>query len=424
MNIQKNILHYYVDLLRIRNGKTRTADERNNCINALHNVIRTVSCTRHNHVCAEDFTYLDWGTISFDDIDFSLNGKHPCAFSNSIINRWNFVVGLQDSLNDFFYISSINKLIVYSDKEIVFWDLKTKLPYSIIYASEFDEDCYITTVKVMQEDNIFIIGTDLGYLYIRLLTAPNKNLYCFNTDEEITHVHYYKKIDKLITVHREYDDENENGSAEYRITIKCWAVNKFCYSNPIWEKVVFTGDRFCIISFTSNYIVASHHSDNDKTTTKVIWVNNGTIRNEFDDDGDLDYAFVSINENIIALSLSNESYFVSIHFINSMEPSFIIENAILACSDSSPFSNDSSGFYYIAQEEQLLFYDLTTHTESLLVSLPPPIDPRDRRGQCWMIEMASDCEYGVIWDYEDRYFLLNIESKTISKIDLRRLPTF
>lgn len=130
--------------------------------------------------------------------------------------------------------------------------------------------------------------------------------------------------------------------------------------------------------------------------------------------------FVSLNGEVIALSLSNESYFVSVHFINSSKPSFVIENAILACTDSTPFSNGSMGFFYIEREEQLLFYDLKTQIKSCLVTFPPPIDPQDRRVQCWKIEMASDCEYGIVWDYEERFYLLNAELGIISKIDLPR----
>ena len=102
MHLQKNVLHYYVDLLRMRDGNSRVDKGKDICIDALHNTIRTMIHARHNHVCAEDYTYLDWGTIPFNGINFSLNGNLPCDFSNSRINRWNFIFGLQDSLKGFF----------------------------------------------------------------------------------------------------------------------------------------------------------------------------------------------------------------------------------------------------------------------------------------------------------------------------------
>lgn len=42
MKIDKNVLHYYIDLLRTRNVEERNWSETDSCVNALYNAIRTM----------------------------------------------------------------------------------------------------------------------------------------------------------------------------------------------------------------------------------------------------------------------------------------------------------------------------------------------------------------------------------------------
>lgn len=93
MHLQKNVLHYYVDLLRINDGD-HSVDERTELrVNALHNIIRTMKNARHNMICGEDFNNLDWGNIPFNGIYWSERGKNPCSFMKCNINEWNFMSG-------------------------------------------------------------------------------------------------------------------------------------------------------------------------------------------------------------------------------------------------------------------------------------------------------------------------------------------
>ena len=105
-NIPKNILHYYVDLLRIRDDEYRNLELTTSCINTLHNIIRTMRQTRHDVICGENFSYLDFGNITLNDIDWSDDGNNPCCFDNCIINEWNFMSG---------HNSKITKLIFADD---------------------------------------------------------------------------------------------------------------------------------------------------------------------------------------------------------------------------------------------------------------------------------------------------------------------
>jgi len=408
MIIKKNILHYYVDLLRLRDSEHRSRNQTDSCVNALHNIIRTMMNARHNIICAEDFTALDWGTISFNNIDFSNNGEMPCDFSHSFINRWNFIFGHQGRIKNFFYIPTIDKLLTYSNKEIIFWNLATNLPCSIIYATEFNEECDISFVEVLPDEKVFIVGTDLGDLYVRSFIEPNRNLFVQSTDEEIADIHYFSEIDKLVTVNLKY--YNENGKIKEKKTIKCWSVNKFRSSKLIWNKIIFDGYGQCDVAFTSEFMVVSHYYfDNRTTITEAIAVHNGAVIDTFHDDDSFSQLFISLDEQIIVLELDGTNA-VSVHYPNSEKPSFLIQDAALIYTDSTPFSNDSTRFL-ITREDQVLWFNLSNHSESLLISLPS--------GNDMQFEMTTANDYGLIYDFrESDYYLINIKSGTISKANL------
>ena len=82
---RNNLLHYYVDILR---GKRRRETGE-----ALHNIIRTMCISRDNSVCGEDFSNLDFGSIPFNGIHFSLGGKMPTCFNKCILKEQNFMSG-------------------------------------------------------------------------------------------------------------------------------------------------------------------------------------------------------------------------------------------------------------------------------------------------------------------------------------------
>ena len=91
LDIQRNELHYYVDLLRMRDSGQHYMDQTKICVKALHNIIRTMKFARHDKICDENFTNLDWGNLPFDCNHFSLNGDFPCDFSGCKLSKWNFL---------------------------------------------------------------------------------------------------------------------------------------------------------------------------------------------------------------------------------------------------------------------------------------------------------------------------------------------
>lgn len=85
-----NILHYYIDLLRMNDAEERSKEHSFSCVRALNNVIRIMKVSRKNRIYKEDFSKLDFGNIVFNGIYWSNNGKSPCSFSQCLLNEYNF----------------------------------------------------------------------------------------------------------------------------------------------------------------------------------------------------------------------------------------------------------------------------------------------------------------------------------------------
>jgi len=128
MNIKKNNLHYYIDLLRMDDTKQRTPEESRPCVTALNNVIHTMQLSRHNKICGEDFSRLDFGNIPFNGIHWSMNGDDPSCFDGCKLNELNFISGHTSDVTDVSW-SPDGKYILTRDSEnmIILWDAASGL---------------------------------------------------------------------------------------------------------------------------------------------------------------------------------------------------------------------------------------------------------------------------------------------------------
>ena len=81
LDIQKNELHYYIDLIRMQKPDQRSPEKSNLCVMVLYDIIRTMKLSRHGKICGEDFSKLDFGSIPFNDILFSIDGELPSCFN-------------------------------------------------------------------------------------------------------------------------------------------------------------------------------------------------------------------------------------------------------------------------------------------------------------------------------------------------------
>mgnify|MGYP004547758611 CR=1 FL=1 len=115
--IQKNVLHYYVNLLR-----QKTWEETDG---ALHNIIRTMRMSRNDKICLEDLSDLDFGNISLSNTDYSYNGHMPSIFDRSRLGYMNFFTGHYDEYVSLAITSDSKNCITEGSDGTVMWDINT-----------------------------------------------------------------------------------------------------------------------------------------------------------------------------------------------------------------------------------------------------------------------------------------------------------
>ena len=120
--IQTNLLHYYRNLLKKKDG--------NGTSTSLQNIVNTMKISRNGKVCGENFSYLNFGSIPLTGIDFSLEGKFPSCFDNCNISKWNFTsAGHYDSIIHAEFSEDSQFLITWGkDARIIVWKLSDLTP--------------------------------------------------------------------------------------------------------------------------------------------------------------------------------------------------------------------------------------------------------------------------------------------------------
>lgn len=120
--IQTNLLHYYRNLLKKKDG--------NGTSTSLQNIVNTMKISRNGKVCGENFSYLNFGSIPLTGIDFSLEGKFPSCFDNCNISKWNFTsAGHYDSIIHAEFSEDSQFLITWGkDARIIVWKLSDFTP--------------------------------------------------------------------------------------------------------------------------------------------------------------------------------------------------------------------------------------------------------------------------------------------------------
>lgn len=172
-----NCLQYYIDLLR---GKKWSIMDKE-----LNNIINTMRIARHDKICGEDFSEIDWGNISFNGIHFSDNGKNPSEFNNSIIRNQSIFSGHCGRIF-FAQWSDDDKYIATwgFDGKIIIWDIETKSIKEEIEAYEpinTNFDWYLIigypdfVFDILPDKDNFIIKITKKYLskYVTIKKLPS-----------------------------------------------------------------------------------------------------------------------------------------------------------------------------------------------------------------------------------------------------------
>ena len=284
LDIKKNNLHYYVDLLRM-DGKQRDFEQSETCVTALQNVIQTMKLSRHNKICGEDFTRLNFGNIPLNGIYFSMDGKYPCRFDSCKLNEWNFMSGHSDSITSVAWSPNGKQFLTgSSDGSAILWDTEHKLMIRKFYIerepvigvaitskgrfcltqSSNDDSTY--TIKIWDFDtgeylrildkqyNIVksTIITPDGRFFITNSLGEARKVYNFETGEYLRSLKKYSNYNRsqIFSVKMFYDGKYYfTGMKDSTIEICDLETEKrLCFFyRDFWGGSVFADGNYCII---------------------------------------------------------------------------------------------------------------------------------------------------------------------------------
>ncbi len=127
----KNLLHYYLNLLR-ENQKPISSEK---CGMALQNILNTMAVSRNSQILNENFDNLDFGNIILNNIDFSDNGKNASHFRGSKLSEWNIRGGIVGKIFRVEFSDDEKHLLTFgNDGKIVVWDIATHSMEKVIDA--------------------------------------------------------------------------------------------------------------------------------------------------------------------------------------------------------------------------------------------------------------------------------------------------
>lgn len=257
LDIKKNELHDYVDLLR---GK-----EWSETGNALYNVIRTMRLSRHDKVCGEDFSQLDFGNIPFNGIHFSLNGEYPCDFTGCKLNEWNFKSGHSDSVTAVAWSPDGRYVLTGSeDNSIIAWDVESGLLYK-----RFMMNSSVSALAWSKNGKYILSGSNDGNVILWWVNEPKSKL-LVNHNTKVETVAFTKDSHCCVSYSRDkavpaFIFNIETEESEMIPVLENGMVDWIKeYENLLFNcriaKLIKTKDRFELV--ITNYYTDASYSDN------------------------------------------------------------------------------------------------------------------------------------------------------------------
>lgn len=161
LDIQKNELHYYLELQRssdITNAKNTESSER-----VLSNIIRTMKLSRNNNICGEDFSGFDLGNIPLNGIHWSIDGNNSTSFYGCTIKDSNLQSGHYHHITAAVWSRDGHNILTGgTDEHIFLWNTNNGL---IIrhYAAHTEN---VETICYSLDETMFAIGDCNGYIEI------------------------------------------------------------------------------------------------------------------------------------------------------------------------------------------------------------------------------------------------------------------
>lgn len=180
MAVLKNCLRYYIDLLRIRYTKQQKDVQSGSAVHALQNIVRSMRLSRHDKICGEDFSNLDFGNIPLNNIEFSSPDSMPTVFDSSLISISNLL-----PLRDGHYrpitsaaISNDGEYLATGSQEpegkVCVWNTWTKsLVKTILNPFSWQHDYHFPPISLLQfspDTSLLCIGNEFGMVVYNLIT--------------------------------------------------------------------------------------------------------------------------------------------------------------------------------------------------------------------------------------------------------------
>lgn len=153
LQIQKNILHYCIDLLRGKKWYETGG--------VLNNVIKTMQESRHDKICGEDFSDLDFKNIIFNNISWSFRGEMASSFVNCRLYESNFVSGHKDTILCASFSDDSTCFVTASkDGMAIIWSTISGKILAVFHPeNNYGEICYAGFI----EPGLCLFVTEMGY---------------------------------------------------------------------------------------------------------------------------------------------------------------------------------------------------------------------------------------------------------------------
>lgn len=188
----------------MKDMEQRDSEKSMACVQALYNAIRVMRYTRHDRICGEDFSRLDFGNVTIAGISFSLENEPKTIFTNCRLSEFNLFGGHSGEVtsltwsNDGRRIASGGK-----DGKIIIWDVESFLVIHYIDAHESDVNAlaFSSDIKYLlsasSDKTIKLWNVESGKCIKSIINRSSVKSIAFSPDQQLCLAGYQNSTAKL-----------------------------------------------------------------------------------------------------------------------------------------------------------------------------------------------------------------------------------
>lgn len=201
LDIQKNNLHYYVDLIRNKH--------QNECGCAVNNIIHTMRLCRNSFICKEDFSNIDFGNVTIAGISFSIESEFESVFTNCHFSEFNFLGGHSGEVTSLTWSNDGRRIVSGGkDGKIIIWDAESFLVIHYIDAHESDVNAlaFSSDIKYLlsasSDKTIKLWNVESGKCIKSIINRSSVKSIAFSPDQQLCLAGYQNSTAKLWDLNR------------------------------------------------------------------------------------------------------------------------------------------------------------------------------------------------------------------------------